>query len=260
MQRRESEALACGALQPIETRCEPLQQAGVEFQIRLATKLEIKRKVTQARPPDFDPFLPYEEALFVCDARSDHVVLFNKFNVIERHLLVVTREFVHQDEPLDEPDFAALSWCWARFDGLAFYNCGKVSGASQRHKHLQLVPRLCEDRHAPVEARLDLDAGRVEPFSFRHRVAALPGSATPADLRDVYETLMRATGATGRPYNLLATPRWMMVVPRRREHSGPASINALGFAGSLFVRNEEELAMVRERGPLAILDDVTEPA
>ena len=260
MQRRESEALASGALQPIETRCELLHEAGVDFQVRLATKLEIKRQVTQARPPDFDPFLPYEEALYVCDALDDHVVLFNKFNVIEHHLLVVTREFVHQDEPLDESDFAALAWCWDRLDGLAFYNCGKVSGASQRHKHLQLVPRLSDAQHAPVESRLDLSAGRVEPFAFRHAVAALPESASPSALRETYDRLMRDTGATGGPYNMLATPRWMMVVPRRNEHSGPASINALGFAGSLFVRNEAELAMVRERGPLAILEDVTEPA
>jgi len=46
------------------------------------------------------------------------------------------------------------------------------------------------------------------------------------------------------PYNLLATRRWMLVVPRRQERYEKISVNALGFAGSLFVRNAAELELV----------------
>jgi ATP adenylyltransferase len=59
------------------------------------------------------------------------------------------------------------------------------------------------------------------------------------------------------PYNLLLTRRWMMLVPRTREHFEEISINAMGFAGSLFVRNEKELLRVKEVGPLHMLGSVS---
>jgi len=58
------------------------------------------------------------------------------------------------------------------------------------------------------------------------------------------------------PYNLLVTPDWMLVVPRRLEHAGPISVNALGYAGSLFARDAVELELIRRKGPLRILAEV----
>jgi len=259
---RAAHAVACGALEPIATSCETVPEAGIRFQVRQATNLVRKQKVTKQRPPDFDPFLPYEPDLYVGDAGDAHVVLFNKFAVIDDHLLIVTVEFEHQDLPLTAQDFGALACCWGPGD-LAFYNCGKVSGASQRHKHLQLIPGLGpEDHRAPIEDALDLDAGRVRPFDFVHRVAPLPEpdadpQVTGRAMKAVYDDLMKQTDAAPAAYNLLATQRWMMVVPRAHEHSGQTSINALGFAGSLFVRDDHEAAEIRRRGPLAVLADVT---
>jgi ATP adenylyltransferase len=48
----------------------------------------------------------------------------------------------------------------------------------------------------------------------------------------------------------------MLVVPRSREHFESISVNALGFAGSLFVRNRGELELVRKSGPMKILRQV----
>jgi ATP adenylyltransferase len=45
----------------------------------------------------------------------------------------------------------------------------------------------------------------------------------------------------------------MLLVPRSREHFEGISINALGCAGSFFVKNAGELARVREKGPMAVL-------
>ena len=260
-------ALDCGALEPIATVVETVCDGDLPFQIRMVTSLERKRQVTEKRPRDFDPFLPYDQDLYVGDAGPDHAVLLNKFNVLDRHLLIVTREFEHQDEPLSASDFTALARCWTALGGgLAFYNCGTISGASQRHKHLQLVPALGpDDRYAPVEAVLDARSGRVAQFPFVHAVAplTLPGtdaSADGAELAAVYTRLMDAIAPTERGYNLVATPCWMMAIPRAAEHSGRMSVNALGFAGSLLVRDESELAEVRARGPLAVLADVTRVA
>jgi ATP adenylyltransferase len=64
----------------------------------------------------------------------------NKFNIIDHHLLIVTRTFKEQETWLTLQDFEAMWACLNEIDGLVFYNGGKTAGASQRHKHLQLVP------------------------------------------------------------------------------------------------------------------------
>ena len=63
-----------------------------------------------------------------------------------------------------------------------------------------------------------------------------------------------------RPYNLILTKRWMLLVPRSREHFAGASVNSLGFAGALLVRTREEMAQLRKEGPLKALAGVSFPA
>ena len=62
------------------------------------------------------------------------------------------------------------------------------------------------------------------------------------------------------PYNLLLDRDWLMVVPRRHEHWQDISVNALGFAGSLFVRRPAQIEQIRAVGPLALLAAVGEAA
>jgi ATP adenylyltransferase len=61
------------------------------------------------------------------------------------------------------------------------------------------------------------------------------------------------------PYNLLFSKQWMWLVPRSREHYQDISVNALGFAGSLFVRDSKQLDLVRNVGPMAMLSAVGVP-
>ena len=60
-----------------------------------------------------------------------------------------------------------------------------------------------------------------------------------------------------RPYNLLVTRDWLLAVPRAVEHWRGVSVNALGFAGSLFVTDAAAAARVRSCGPMAVLRAVT---
>lgn len=55
------------------------------------------------------------------------------------------------------------------------------------------------------------------------------------------------------PYNFLVTRRWMLMVPRSREFVEGISINALGYAGGLLVRDEAQMETVRSRGPMDLL-------
>jgi ATP adenylyltransferase len=217
-----------------------------------------------------------------------HFALLNKFYVIDRHLLVVTRAFVDQETLLDAGDFAALVACMAEMPSLGFYNGGVTAGASQPHKHLQLVPLplAAKGPAVPIEPALAAVRGaagilRVPTLPFRHAFAwrdatGEPGSepypgddpvAEAARCVPLYRALLEAVGVgvierdgqafQSAPYSLLVARRWMLAVPRTREHFGATSINALGFAGSLFVRDADALAALRIAGPMAALRAVS---
>jgi len=239
-------ALASGALQPIATETALIDDAGVRFVVRSASTLE-RKKFARERP---DPLGDYERDLYVGDVPPAHYALLNKYPVVRSHILIVTRAFEHQEQLLTTADCAALGGLLAELDWLAFYNGGTAAGASQARKHLQLVP-LPLAPEVPVPVPTQPLFGRLP---FRHAVAPL---ASLDDLHAVYQDLLGRCAIQSPPYNLLATRRWMLVVPRSREHYESISVNALGFAGSLFVRNRAELERVRRSGPMNVLRAVT---
>ncbi|MCK7580390.1 MAG: hypothetical protein MZV65_35265 [Chromatiales bacterium] len=281
LQRRRREALASGALRPIETVQEFLDDGGVRFLIRVVSNLARKdvdrvRQVEKSRAggPPVNPFLPYEPALFVAGISETHLALLNKFNVIDHHLLIVTRRFVHQETLLDSADFQALCACLAEYEGLGFYNGGAAAGASQPHKHLQLVPLIEPGSAVPLDPLLravyrDAGVGTVPGLPFQHAFAPLdPALATQPlvfaeVLHERYRALLRAINIDAvrvgdeirqsAPYNLLFTRDWLLLVPRCREDFEGISVNALGFAGSLFVKDRAQLAKLRHWGPMAAL-------
>jgi ATP adenylyltransferase len=270
---RTERALRSGALQCLPTRIEWKEQGRVNFLIHVLENIEQKRRAGRVQKKSgVNPFLPYEEELFVADVTDTHVCLLNKFNVCEHHLLIVTRAYEEQDELLNARDFEAMWLCMAEFEGLAFYNGGTVAGASQPHKHLQQVPvPLGKGAYrTPIDplvelARYDGALGTVPSLPFRHCVARVEADAyrkprrAAEDTLALYHELLRVYGLEQQPgsYNLLVTRDWMLLIPRSKEHFESISINALGFAGSLFVRNLEELELVYRTGPMAILEHVS---
>ena len=289
IQNQTRYALRCGALKPIQTQYEFIEEGGMRFLVRVLANLARKEKASQAQKSDqqpgqpFNPFLPYEEALFVTDITPSHLCLLNKYNVVDHHILIVTREFEDQDTWLTLADFQALAACMVEIDGLAFYNGGRLAGASQRHKHMQLVPPpLCPDGSPLPLAEViealdcatvpDLSAStclsRYPHFPFQHAIARLPdqGWATVADaaklLLATYQDLLIHLGCNLQnvpsvfPYNLLVTRQWMVMVGRSRDHYQSIPVNSLGFAGSLLVKNEDQLALLKSLGPMTVLKNV----
>jgi ATP adenylyltransferase len=268
---RTAEALRSGAQQPIATARMEVEQAGIEFLVHVVTRIERKhRALDEQQRSGTNPFLPHDPDLFVGDISATHLAVLNRFNVLRHHLLIITREFEDQLVPLTRADFEALWVCLGDLDGLGFYNAGTVAGASQAHKHLQLIPTPLGSgpERTPIDwllRELVVD-GVVEStphFRFRHAVTGIAGlarapatEAAPA-LHAIYLQLLAASGCRpGQPYNLLATREWMLVVPRECEHCEGISINALGFAGSLLVRDHAQLDLVRRVGPLTMLESV----
>ncbi len=280
-------ALATGALRSIETDRHFIEQGGVRFLARSVSSLarrdqarigEAGKSADGARRRN--PFLPHDPDLFVADISPTHLCLLNKFNVMDHHMLIVTREFEDQRAPLTAADFAALWACLTEIDGLGFYNGGTAAGASQPHKHLQIVPLPLapEGPAIPLEPLLDAaTAGPAIqdlpslPFAnafVRLEPSLLHDASAATVLERRYRTMLDRVGpgtagggeaAWPRPYNLLVTRRWMLLVPRSREHFETISINALGFAGSLFVRDREQVETIRRHGPMTALAAVAVP-
>ncbi len=272
---RAARALGTGALQPIATRRESLRDAGVDFQVRVVDALAHKDRLGEAAPSERNPFLPYEPDLFVAELSDSHVCLLSKFNVLEGHLLLVTRFFEPQEALLTRADFRAAWTGLSEIEGLVFYNAGRRAGASQPHKHLQLVPLPLGDGGDATP--LDPVLAGAEPAPAPRRATGLPfahawvrvddlAGRPPAAAAEAAHERYRAllseigVGGTTHPYNLLFTREWMLAVPRRRESCEGVPVNAVGFCGALLVRDAEQLDFVRRRGPMSILRDVAAPA
>ncbi len=265
-------ALACGALEPIPTLYEWVEQENVRFLVRVLANIQRKEAATQQRSKDFNPFLPYDPNLFVADLSPTHLVLLNKFNVMDHHILIVTRAFAAQDSLLTLADFQALALGLAEIDGLGFYNGGQIAGASQRHKHLQIVPLpfVPDGSSLPLEPLILETMGSNPKLPYRHAIAHLnPLDFTqPLAVAEVllqqYQKLLGSlnllenvdsiepTGA----YNLLVTRQWMCVVPRSHESISGIPVNSLGFTGALLVKNQAQLAQLKALGPLTVLTEV----
>jgi sulfate adenylyltransferase (ADP) / ATP adenylyltransferase len=268
-------ALACGALQTITTDYQFIEQDGIDFFVRtlsnLVRKDEAKNRQEQQSATsgtEFNPFLPYDKNLFVADLSQTHLCILNKYNVVPHHLLIITREFEDQESWLNLADFEALSTCLAEIDGLAFYNGGKTAGSSQRHKHLQLIPfpLIPEKQSLPIapaiaSAQFQGSLGKLPQFPFLHALARLDSSDANS-LLECYRTLLEAVGLPVKgdrqsgAYNLLATREWMLIVPRSQESFQSIAVNSLGFAGALLVRNDRQLEILKQQGPIAILTNV----
>lgn len=283
IQQQTQHGLECGALQSIATDYEFVEENGINFLVRILTNLtrkdEAKKKQDKAakKGKDFNPFLPYEEDLFVSDISQTHLCLLNKFNVVDNHLLIVTREFESQESLLNYQDFQAMWACLAEIDGLVFYNGGKIAGASQKHKHLQLVPTPLAPNQkesipiAPLFAAAVFkgDIGRVPDLPFVHGFCRFdadlinsPNDAAQITL-ELYQKLLKAVNLLNEgtennsiAYNFLATRKWMFIVPRSEEHFESISVNSLGFAGALLVRNQEQMQMLKNYKPMEVLKRV----
>lgn len=262
-------ALQNGALQPIPTEYEFVEQDGIRFLVRVLSNLvrkdEAKKQQKSTSKKDFNPFLPYDEELFVADISETHICLLNKYNVVDYHILIVTRAFEEQESLLTQQDFAAMWACLEEIDGLVFYNAGKAAGASQRHKHLQLIPLplVSGEVNIPIEpllaeASFQDGVGTITTLPFKHALVKFDSQAPGATL-DGYYALLRKLDLQSEefhPYNLLATREWMLIVPRSQERFESISVNALGFAGALLVRDRQQLQRLRDYHPMTILKSV----
>jgi sulfate adenylyltransferase (ADP) / ATP adenylyltransferase len=260
------QALKRGALVPLSTRSVRLE--GIEpFMLR--ELISRPPRHLQAGGPRPNPFLPWDRPLQVELLEPAHVVLLNKYPVQEAHLLVITREWQPQTGWLSNSDWQAVARVAADTGGLWFFNSTAAAGASQPHRHLQLLPRRPGERSCPLASPLrDQLAGSAPPWPWAYRLSPRRDPAGCTDLPGLYAEHCRLLGigsvglerAPLHPYNLLFDDHWFLTVRRVREHCAGFSVNGLGFAGYLLCTDASDQPWLERHGPWALLEAVAAPA
>ncbi|MFM1811159.1 MAG: hypothetical protein RLZZ336_97 [Cyanobacteriota bacterium] len=263
---RSLAARAQGQLVPLETESLPL---GLEpFLVRRL--LSRAPKHLGAAGPKPNPFLPWESALEVTRLPTGHVLLLNKYPVQPAHLLVITPDWQPQAGWLRQADCQAVVDVSADTSGLWFFNSCGAAGASQPHRHLQLLPRHAGQLRCPLEPHLL--AGLAMPegqraFPWAH---ALSPRRDPSSARELFDLVLDHAARLGlgdpgtharpqHPYNLVFTDDWLLTVRRSREHWLGFSINGLGFAGYLLATEGSDLERLQQDGPWQLLKAVAAP-
>ena len=249
IEKKTARAQASGALQPIATTVETVIDHNVPFQIYVGHELARKPKsgvipVAGAK----NPFLPpYEDDLYVGSIPPSHECLINKFPVLPAHALVVTREFEPQTDSLTRADCEALAYCLAEGDALAFYNCGAEAGASQPHKHMQLVRMSTQ---LPMVRAFE--QGRLPFLSYFARLQPTADEI----FHHLSVGLRKVLSGSNSAFNLIAARDWLALIGRGAECFEDISVNALGFAGTFFVRSPAQLGRLISVGPTEVLRQV----
>jgi ATP adenylyltransferase len=250
---------------PLDTRILP--DPGMEPFVLRELLSSTPRHLRQGGPRP-NPFLPWDRPLQVDLLEPAHVLLLNKYPVQEAHLLVITRDWRPQGGWIETGDWQAVAQVGRDTGGLWFFNSGARSGASQPHRHLQLLPRRPGEPSCPLAPLFleQLETGE-HAWSWAYRLSRRSDPLGGSDLEGLYRAHARALelGQPGRdgeplhPYNLLFDDDWFLTVRRVREHGAGFSVNALGFAGFLLITGGSDRGWLEREGPWALLKDVAAP-
>ena len=260
--RRAREA---GDLVPLATRV-VADPALEPFLLRELTGLP-PRHLRSAGPRP-NPFLPWDRPLEVDRLQGGHVLLLNKYPVQEAHLLVISHEWQPQSGWLRTLDWQAVAQVAADTAGLWFFNSSATAGASQPHRHLQLLPRHADQASCPLAPwMLQQLAGERPTWPWAYRLSRRSDPQGGSDLLGLYlrhcrDLQLGEPGTSASPlhaYNLLFDDQWFLTVRREREHQAGFSINGLGFAGSLLSTTGSDRQWLLRHGPLALLEAVATP-
>lgn len=254
-----------GALVPLSTRRVPLPAIEPFVLRQLLSTVPRHLRPDGPRP---NPFLPWEPPLEVDRLETGHVVLLNKYPVQEAHLLLITDQWHPQAGWLRDQDWEAVARVSADTGGLWFFNSTGRAGASQPHRHLQLLPRCSGEASCPLAGLFhDQLAGREPSRPWAHRLTCRLDPGGGSDLNDLYIDHCRQLGLGEpgvdphplAPYNLLFDDDWFLTVRRVREHCAGFSINALGFAGYLICTEASDRDWLVRHGPWQLLQEVAAP-
>ncbi|KAL7943532.1 alpha-galactosidase [Trichoderma barbatum] len=315
-----SKALSVNELHYFPTQVTILHINSITFQLRFSPSLANKPKgpppdPSQPRKP-FDPFANPPASLFVTDLGPSHYLVLNKFAVVPEHFILATKEYKLQTHVLEESDLEATLACIDAYeqagndetssvsqerksqgDGLfAFFNGGQHSGASQPHRHIQLLPVSRMKDGLDTNSSWDVlaqQAEKIEKTPFVAFSEPISVDTSPASLHAAYlrlykracQAVAQHTGATSLAsddipttgeamisYNMAMTKDTLVICPRLSEGSeirnsetsspiGSLALNGTVLAGTALVKSEAEWEALKKSpsGVLAVLKSIGVP-
>jgi|OM-RGC.v1.008416776 ATP adenylyltransferase len=245
-----TQALENNSLQPIASQLVTTYAHGVQFTYHLRNEFAEKKphQTTQTN----NPFLPHEPAMFVAQCGLQHKVLLNKYPVIQPHLLVCANQFVAQNTVLNLSDFNAwlriINDKSAQHPTLGFYNSEPTAGASQPHRHMQVV-------------QLTLALIDERPYLSHFLAGADFVAYHNSDPQTLYTVYLKGLSALNlmkneqqtHPHNLLVTHNLLWILPRSQVQTDGIYANGLNFAGHFLLKNKTQLTWLLEHDPFDIL-------
>ena len=215
--------------------------------------------------PKLNPFCPWEKILEIDKIGKNHHLILNKYPVQKGHILLITNNWEPQNGWLDINDWGAIQKVNKDTSGLWFFNSSPVAGASQPHRHIQLLRRSKDEISCPrekwfLEIRLNQDLNsKLKKNIIVSKLNFLENSIC---LYELYLELCKKLGLGNpfidmkpkHPYNLLITNKWIAIIKRSNDHIHGFSVNALGFAGYLLVTEKSDVNYLKKFGPEKLLE------
>ena len=216
--------------------------------------------------PKINPFNPWDRKLEIDQIGNKHQLILNKYPVQKGHILLITNSWKPQDGWLDNYDFIALREVNDDTSGLWFFNSGPLAGASQPHRHFQLLRRTIDQQNCPRENWfLNLNKNEKSNKKLKRNiiVVRLNNSAKETDIYQKYLKISKKIGlgdpqSNEKPksaYNLLITSNWMAIIKRSNDHIYGYSMNGLGFAGYILVTEKSDIEYLKTNGPEKLLEN-----
>ena len=215
--------------------------------------------------PKQNPFCPWEKILEIDKIGKNHQLILNKYPVQKGHILLITNSWKPQNGWLDINDWKAIKEVNNDTNGLWFFNSSPIAGASQPHRHFQLLRRSEGELSCPrekwfLEMNINKDTNNILKRNII--VSKFNFLENSLSLFELYLELAKKLGL-GTPvndrkprysYNILITNRWISIIKRSNDHIHGFSINGLGFAGYLLVTDKSDINYLRKFGPEKLLE------
>ena len=218
--------------------------------------------------PKINPFNPWDRVLEIDYITNNHVLILNKYPVQRGHLLLITNHWESQSSWLTRKDWSAISKVNSDTSGLWFFNSCAIAGASQTHKHIQLIPKIDKNNICPrnqwfKQKLITSDYYNCKNISIKQ--LTLEDWKNSDLLYAKYkkcceELLIGNKDLDDLPkiaYNIVFTNEWLALVLRSRESYKGFNINGLGFAGYILSTKESDLVWLNKSGPEELLAKVS---
>eukprot|EP00792_Barthelona_sp_PAP020_P012376 TRINITY_DN701_c0_g1_i1.p1 TRINITY_DN701_c0_g1~~TRINITY_DN701_c0_g1_i1.p1 ORF type:complete len:323 (+),score=80.29 TRINITY_DN701_c0_g1_i1:347-1315(+) len=240
-----------------------------------------------------DPFTDSHTELYLETLNEDYYLTLNKYPAVEGHGLMVTHKFIPQFLPLDYKELYLMFEVTKRNNCFTFINIGRNSGASQPHRHMQVLPLPFGDMlpELPLDliARTSFQEERVfeiSIFNFKHKCVSI----SSLNFEEIFELYLEAMKQLDLPfrdyykpfldviyedinnplidiyslenvekipsYNVIFTKEFLLIVPRKQSYYESIPINSIPFAGSIFVHYAEDTEVFKKKQPIELFENV----